>query len=446
VKALDKQTVEYTLRSPVPYFMTLLSYVCFFPANGAFLAQTSTRFGTDHKTLLNNGAYILKNHEPQNIRELVKNELYWDKDKVYIPKLTYRFNREASTLAPELFFRGEITAASIPTTILDGWLKDAVRKDMVRPAATSFFSFWYAFNFDPKFPAQYEPDNWRVAVQNLSFRKSIFHGLDRVAAMETFDPYNPKRQISNTITPATFSVVGGVDYTNLPALAKINATDSFNKTLAVEFKNKAMTELAGKVTFPVKVMMPFSTADLGWTNRVQVIEQQLENLLGKNFIDVIPVGFPSTGFLDATRRAGNYALQEVNWGPDFADPYTYTNPFWAGNPSRYTDIALANTQYQTLLNTANAELVNTKLRFETFARAEAILIDNALVIPYRVGGGGYVASMLHPFSSSYAPFGVASLKFKLQEVLNKPMNTAEFNIAFAKWQKERAEALKKYAQ
>ena len=410
VKALDKYTLQYTLKAPTPYFMSALTYVCFFPANGKFLAETGTRFGTDHKNLLSNGAYILSNHEPQNIREFVKNQNYWDKDRVFVTKLTYRYNREASQLAPELFIRGEISSATIPTSILDAWLQDPARKELVRPSTLSTYTFWYAFNFDPKFAAEYEPANWAKAVQSLNFRKAVYHGLDRVSAMLTVDPYNPERQLHNTITPVGFASVGGLDYTQLPALANISNRNPFNRTLALDVRNKAQVELrAAGVTFPIKVMMPYNTGSTDWTNRVQVVEQQLENLLGKGFIDIIPVGYAATGFLDATRRPGNYALQEVNWGPDYADPQTYTDPFAPVNT--YSKIALANTNYHTLLDAAKSELLDVSKRYELFAKAEAVLIEQALVVPWRTGGGGYVASNFHPFSSKYAPYGTSTLKF-----------------------------------
>jgi oligopeptide transport system substrate-binding protein len=72
-----------------------------------------------------------------------------------------------------------------------------------------------------------------------------------------------------------------------------------------------MSELNGKVKFPVKVVMPYNTGSSDWTNRAQVVEQQMENLLGKDYIDIILLPYPPPGFLNATRRAGNYSFMEV---------------------------------------------------------------------------------------------------------------------------------------
>lgn len=451
IKAKDKHTLEYTLEKPVPYFLSMLTYVCFLPANGKYLGEVGDKFGTDNKKVLYNGAYIMSVWEPDNMRVMVKNEKYWDAGNVFIKKLEYKYNKEASTLAPEMFLRGEISGTGVPSDALDAWMKDPAKKAIVRPGATSDYTYFYAFNFDPRFDDEYEPDNWKIAVNNASFRKAIFYGLDRKAAMVTAEPYSPERRINNTITPRFFAAVGGKDYTQMGELAAISSRDSFNKDQALQYRDKAKQELSGKAKFPVKVLMPYNTSGTEWPKRAQVVEQQLENLLGKDFIDVIPVGFPATGFLNNTRRAGKYALQECNWGPDYADPETYTDPFvpngtynWPEKAEGYVD-ANGKKTYENLVDAAKAEVTDLTKRFELFAKAEAFLINEAFIIPYGIGGGGYVASKLEPFTAPYAPFGMSDLKFKGQIVMDKPMDTDAYNAAFAKWEKDRAAALEKAA-
>lgn len=448
VKAKDKYTLEYTIKQPTPYFLSMLTYVCFFPANGQFLEETGDRFGTDNYTLLYNGAYILETFEPQTRRVLVANENYWDKENIFISKITQTFNNEAATLAPELFLREEVDYASISSDIIDEWMKDPNKSEMVRPNRTSFYTFFYALNFDPKFDAEYEPENWKKAVNNLNFRKSLFHGLDRKAAMLTAEPYNPEQKLSNTITPKSFVDLDGVDYTQLGSLADISSRDSFNEKLAQDYRDKAMAELEGKVTFPVKVYMPYNSGSSEWANRVQVIEQQLENLLGQEYIDIIIDAKPPTGFLSEVRRSGKYAFLECNWGPDYADPETYTGPFAPGGTYNWPELAEGykeangKNKYENLLDEAFAEVLDIDKRYKLFAEAEAFLIDQAFVVPYALGGGGYSASRLNPFESQYSPFGVSSERFKGQKVLEKPMNTEEYKTELVKWEKERAEALK----
>lgn len=96
----------------------------FLPVNGKFLTEKGEQFGTTRENFLYNGAYLLDKFEPQNERVLVKNDTYWDKDNVLIDRIRYKYNKEAATVAPELFLRGEIDTATIPTSIIDEWLKD----------------------------------------------------------------------------------------------------------------------------------------------------------------------------------------------------------------------------------------------------------------------------------------------------------------------------------
>ncbi len=453
VKAVDKYTLEYTLSAPTPYFLSMLNYVTFLPANGDFLAESAHRFGTHNSTLLYNGAYILEVYEPQNRRVLVKNENYWDAANVFIERINYRYNREASAVAQELYLRGELTELAISSAMLDEWMNNPERKAMVRPGRPSFYTFFFALNFKPEFDAEYEPANWEKAVNNTNFRKSLFHAINRMAVMMTHEPFNPQNRLLNTITPFNFVSVGGKDFTQLPALAPFTATESFNAESALSYKEKAMEELAGTVTFPVKIKLPYNSGSTANADRAQVLEQQLENLLGKDYIDVMIVAYPPTGYLNTTRRAGNYALQEVNWGPDYADPQTYTDPFATGSNYNFPEFIKETDEngvnlyeiYEQLIEEAQAEVIDIQRRYELFAQAEGFMIENAWVIPLSTGGGGYFSSKINPFEAGFSPFGLARYRYVGVRILDRPMNTEEYYEIREQWEKDREEALRNAA-
>ena len=455
IKAEDDYTLVYTLKEPVPYFESMLTYVCFFPAYGPFLEEMGDQFGTTNSALLYNGAYILSEFEPQMHRILTKNPTYWDSENIHIVELNYKYNKEATSLAGEMYKRGEITAVELPASIIDEWMNNPELKAQVRPGTLGNYSWFYAFNFDPKFDAQYEPENWKIAVNNPNFRKSVVSAINRIAAMQTEEPYNPEYRIINTITPPNFAAQGGLDYTQTGALKAITEGDFFDKDKAVEYKNKAVEELtAAGATFPVKILMPYNTNSTSWANEAQVVKQQLETTLGTDYVEVTLLPHAPTGFLDGTRRAGNYSFMKVNWGPDYADPQTYTDPFERGfnyNFPEYTTDVTADGQnifevYEAKVNEAKAEVTDLAKRFELFAEAEAMLIDNAFVMPYNVSGGGYVASKVHPYEAPYSSFGISAERWKGQKLLAKPMNTEEFEAAQQEWQAAREAALKEAAK
>lgn len=453
VKAEDDYTLVYTLNAPVPYFESMVSYICFFPAYGPFLEEMGDQFGTGNSTLLYNGAYLLSEFEPQMQRLLKKNPTYWDAENIHIAELNYRYNKEATALAGEMYKRGEISHVILPTTSLDEWMNNPELRVQVRPSKLGTYTYFYTFNFKPQFDENYEPENWKIAVNNANFRKSIMSAFNRVAAIATEDPYNPEYRIINSITPPTFATQNGLDYTQTGALAALYEKDFYDENEAKQYKEKAVEELTpAGATFPVKILMPYNTNSTFWAQEAQVVKQQLETALGTDYIEITLLPHAPTGFLDGTRRAGNYSLMNVNWGPDYADPQTYTDPFERGfnyNFPEFTTDLTADGQnifeaYEAKVNEAKAEVTDLGKRYELFAEAEAMLIENAFVIPFKVSAGdGYVASLVDPFDAPYAPFGIASLRWKGQRLLSKPMNTEEFNTNYEVWKIEREAALKK---
>lgn len=447
VKALDDYTLQYTLAAPCAYFESMMTYVCFMPVYGPFLEEKGDRFGVadDETSILYCGAYILSELKPQEVRVLTKNPTYWDKDNVKIETIRSRFNKEASSIGAEMYKRGEIDSASIDVTTAASWLKDPETEKLIRPVRqTSFYSYFYCLNFDAKFDEAYEPENWTKAVNNEAFRKSLYHGLDRVKAMLITEPDNPESIIFNTIVPTNFSTIDGVDYTQMGDLKAITdlGTDTFDEEKALAYKAQAIEELtAAGATFPVKILLKYNPRTSGWDNECLVVEQQLEALLGTDYIDVIVEAGPADGFLSEVRRSGNYAMLKCNWGPDYADPQTFTDPFKVGNNYNFIDKS-ADTEamdyYYSLVESAKAEAFDLKARYELFAKAEAFLIEHAYVIPFGFGNGGYVASRIDPFTAQFAPYGITNERYKGSEILSEPMDTDAYFDAYDQWLEERA--------
>lgn len=448
IVAVDDYTLQYTLVAPVPYFLSMTTYVCFMPVNEAFLEAQGENFGlaTGNDTVLSIGAYYIAEFKPQEKRLLTKNTHYWDADNVFIEALEYLFNKDASTVAPEMYLRGEVDEAEIESAIATEWLADPEKADFIRPVRqTGFYSYFYTFNLGPHdLDAAYEPDNWILAANNENFRKAIYYGLDRVKAMLVTDPENPESLMFNTVTPPEFVDLNGADYVDMGDLAAITAlgVDIFDEAKAAEYRDAAKAELeeAG-ATFPIKILMPYNPNVVGWDEECQVVEQQLEGLLGEDFIDIIIEAGPSTGFLSEVRRTGKYCLLKCNWGPDYADPQTYTDPFSDGNSYNFMYEGMEGDFVETyygMVADAMAITDDIEARYLAFAAAEAYLIDSAVIIPFGYGTGGYIAARIDPFEGQYAPFGISNYRYKGQHLLDHPMNTDEYFESYDKWLEERA--------
>ena len=450
VKAVDDYTLVYTLDQPCPFFLSVLSYTSFMPVYGPFLEEQGDQFGLDAESLLYNGAYILSSFEPQYERVLTKNPTYWDKDNVLIDEIRETYNAEANSVAASMYQAGEIDYLSVSSDLLDSMLKDETTKDKIHASRVdNSFSYFYCFNFDTQFDDVYEPENWKLAANNENFRKAVMAGLDRVKALTVSDHYNPEKLLNNTVTPANFAVGAGKDFTQYDAVKPYTDGDSFDAAKAVEYRDAAKAELtAAGATFPIKVLMPYNPSTSNWDKECQVVEQQLEGLLGADFIDIIVEAGPETGFLSSVRRSGKYALLKCNWGADYADPQTWSEPFGEGNNYNFWDIS-GNPETEALF-TAYSEQVaraasiydDDEARYAAFAEAEAMLLDHAIIIPYSISAGdGYVISNLNPLEGEFASYGVARERYKYQKLYDTSMSMDEFNAAFEAWEAERAKAI-----
>lgn len=470
VKAVDDYTLEYTLSKPCPYFLSMLTYVAFMPVNEQFLAETGELFGTSNDTVLYNGAYYCTSWEPQSEFIWERNPNYWDVAKVFIKTVYGKYNAEAESLAPEMYLRGEIDEAQIPVEILDSWMSGEDTKNIVRPNRATYDAMWWFFDFDPQFDEPYNSENYKLAVNNTAWRLSIVYGLDRIKAMNCYDPYNPEQYLMNTITPPNFVAIDGKDYTVIGDLQAVTDQNWFQSDKALEYKDQAITELTALgVQFPVVIPYYYRVDQANQDLVVQVVEQQLEGLLGTDYIDIVPIAGPATNYLSEVRDAGKYGLLEEGWGPDFADPSTYAETWglsWSYNNRSmstqeeyltgyvYTQedydngviddpayVGTAQQIYDKMIQEAKAEKVDLAKRYELFAKAEAWLINEGIVIPFRVFSKGYVASKLTLFDGEYSSFGVSIWRYKGKHLLKDAMSLEEYQIQSAQWESDRAAAL-----
>lgn len=452
VEAVDDLTLVYHLVKARPYFLTALQFGTYWPAPASLLAELGDAYGLDNYSMWFNGAYILSEFKPQEKRIYTKNVNNWDAEHVYIERIEQICNTEAATLEPEMFLRGEVDGAGIGSDIVADWMSDPEKSQMISTTrVTGDYSYFFGFNFEPKFDAEYEPENWVIAVNNENFRKAIFHGIDRdgyIAAKYPGD--DPSIHKINTVTPKGFSVNEGKDYVFYGGLAKYTEGESFDPELAVQFRDAAKAELeAAGCKFPIKVPVNYNTNSTTWANCTMVLEQQLEELLGADFIDIIVVPYSGSDFLNATRRNGNFALQELNWGADFMDPETWADPFERKNNYNFfchetdtyrvfQDTKTAETnalidQYYELVDAAREETGDMDARYEAFAAAESFYIDHAIVVPGFISGGSYQATRLNGFEGQYAMMGQSSSRYKGQHVYKTAMSQDMFDAQYAEW-------------
>lgn len=460
IVAIDDYTIEYHMCQPRPYFLTAMGFGCYWPAPASMLETWGEEFGIDNTHMYFNGAYILKTLKAQQERVFVKNENNWDAEHVYIERIESTYNADAASVASQLFLDGEIDGCDVDADLLDAWRNDPATAELMSPTrVTSDYSYFYTFNFEPRYDESLEPENWVIAVNVEDFRQAFFHGLNRKLLYAVGYPDNYNDLIENTISPSNSYINDGKDYVTYGDLAAISSRDSYDKGLAVDYMKKAIPQiLEAGGHFPVTVLVQYNGGS-EWGQRNVLLQQSMETLFNTDELKALTGGndvvkfeinnFGSQGFLSGTRRAGMYSIQECNWGADYADPETWTDPFADDNSynfaydttkklemNRKTDETMAIIEeYFALVEEAKQEYFDMDVRFEKFAKAEAFYINHAMVIPYGITGGGYQATKLNGFEGQYAGYGQASSRYKGQHLYETTMSEEMFYNQLDAWTK-----------
>ena len=183
------------------------------------------------------------------------------------------------------------------------------------------------------------------------------------------------------------------------------------------------------------MVMPYNPVSNGWAEEVQVVKQQLEALLGTDYINLTIEAGPTSGFLSAVRRSAKYQFMKLNNGGSYTDPTAWILAFQAGNNWTFLDqVTTPNVQalqkeYQALLDEAATHTGKDEARYAAYAKAEAFLLEHALVIPFSTDTWGNTVGRVNPFEQVPDQSG----RYKYMHVLSEPLTAEQFTTLYAEW-------------
>lgn len=108
VAALDEKTLEIVLEYPADYFPKLLSATRFLPISQVYYEEVGDQYGTSSDFLVVNGPFDIEGWNGVNLEwTFVKNDSYWDAEKVYLEEAHISVVKETGT-GIDLFDMGEL--------------------------------------------------------------------------------------------------------------------------------------------------------------------------------------------------------------------------------------------------------------------------------------------------------------------------------------------------
>ncbi len=350
VKAVDDKTLEITLESPTPYFMSITDTRACYPVRQDIAEKYGETYGSELDTLVFNGPFKVESWTHNSEIVLVKNEDYWDKDNVKLDKINFAIVTD-SNAKYNSFESGAIDISSVGE---QEWVdrfdkkENAVRVDTKQP--TMRFDF---FNVNDKLFA------------NLNIRKAFTLAVDREDMAKTI--YQDLHVPAYWWVPEGISTGENGEYREqvegpLEKMAK--------EEKAKDLLLKGMEEL-NLGSDPSKITVKYSlSATTQWArNYGEYVQQKYKDILGVN----IELDFNEWSTFQQKTNNGEFQMANMVWTTDYDDPMSMISLFTTEN-SGNIPTGWSNEKFDDFIAQASREMDETK-RTELYAQAEQVLFE-----------------------------------------------------------------------
>ena len=411
----DDHTVVYHCVTEKPYFDSLASYVALYPLSQGMVDELG---GADAVKAMNNenmwynGCYTMTSYIQGNEKVFTKNPMYWDTECKRFDTVTTKMV-ESNDVAYQLYESGEIDYVQLGESRINTIAKDpnnALYNYLV-PDVPSKYSYQMQLNYNKKNEDGTPDTNWNTAIANEAFRLSWWYGLDLSNYYKRTNAIDPMSCENNFFTMKGLVYTSdGTEYTEL-VRQEMGLPELNGKTMvrldadkAAQYKKQAMEELSAQgVTFPVGVDFYISASSQTALDSANVLAQTFSESLGDDYVKLnIKTFIKSTNQEVVVPHLHSFVIN--GWGADYGDPQNYLGQMTYGNEAAYysenynyineveeteATKALLDTykEFTALVDAANAITDDMDARYKAYAKAEAYMLEHALVFPcyYQIG-------------------------------------------------------------
>ena len=453
-------TITYTLVDQLPYFPSVATYNCLYPLSAELIEEVGVDGYRDitWEDMWYSGAYTVTYFENQNQKVLTKSPNYWnDANCKRFDTVTIKMV-ESVAVAFQLFKNGELDHVSLDQATLQGIYNetsDAELKANLVEARPTKYSYQIHLVYSKNLEDGETPDtNWNTAVANENFRKSLYYGLDLTNYFARTNAINPLSCQNFCYTGNGVSFTSdGTDYTAL-VRQELGLDYDYTKYArydaekAAEYKAKAIEELTAKgVTFPVTVDYYISGSSDVAAQTAKVLENVFAEGLGSDYV-VLKTNTYISSLANEVRKPRKASIFINGWGADFADPINFLGQETYNDPQAYYSNAYSNCndnddpelvaayqEFTDLVTAAKAITNDMDARYAAFAKAEACMLNHALVIPcsYEVG---WELTKINDYTKVYSMYGMQAYRYVDWETSDTPYTTEQMEALAAAYAAE----------
>lgn len=350
VKVVDDKTLEITLESPTPYFMSITDTRACYPVRQDIAEKYGETYGSELDTLVFNGPFKVESWTHNSEITLVKNDQYWDKDNVKLDKVNFAIVTD-SNARYNSFESGALDFSSVGE---QEWVDRFDKKENVKRVDTQQPAMRFDF-FNVK----------DELFSNLNIRKAFTLAVDREDMATTI--------YQDLHVPAYWWVPQGIstgenggyrDQVEGPLEKMAKEEDA--KELLLE----GMKEL-GLGSDPSKITVKYSlSATTQWArNYGEYVQQKYKDILGVN----IELDFNEWSTFQQKTNSGEFQMANMVWTTDYDDPMSMISLFTTEN-SGNIPTGWSNKKFDELIAKASREMDESK-RVELYSQAEQVLFE-----------------------------------------------------------------------
>ena len=354
VKALDASTLEVTLKSPTAYFESALAFKGLAPGREDIAKAQGEKYGSDYKTMVYNGPFIISDYQKGSKIVYKKNDNYWNKAAVKITTANALIVEEGQTIT-KMFEGKELDWATVSGDNLAKLKTEAKAGTFRYVPGMDVSSFYNYFNVT------------RPVMKNAKVRKALSLAFNRQQYLDVV----LKRDVPSwgAVPPAI--AVGDKDYRKEVPEPLKDIKDDAKAMMTAGLLEEGITD-PNKVT--LTLLQSKQTATRAAT--CEYTQKYIKDTFNINVKIVYSVDGP-TYFAERTK--GNFDLCAGGWGADYND----VNSFFACflSTSQNNNGKYKSAEYDKLVIGAAAES-DTAKRLEAYKKAEKLLIvTDAAIMP-----------------------------------------------------------------
>ncbi len=390
LKAVDDNTLEVTLKAPVPYFIQLTQFKSLLPVRLDNIDSLGANYGTDPMKMVFNGPFIMKEYVKGAKIALEKNPTYWDADKVKLQKVKMTYMEEEASRM-QMFEAKQIDVTGARGDYAKKYLAMAEKGELDKTIGYDPTTYYLIFNC--------ETGGTNKLFLNKKIRQAFGLALDREDY--TDNVYRRGYPGYGLIPPAL--MLGDKEYRELvkEPFKEFAEKNTDPKALFKEGLKELGLDPEAQYTVKYMASGTSSTAKL----YQEWFKGQWEKNLGVKIELDVCVDYPM--FLDRSDKM-EFDLCDNGWTGDFNDPETFFNLFTTGNSNNQPK--WTSPKYDELYKKSK-ETADDKERLELYKEMETLLVgDECPIVPYSYGDKrGYRQKYVK--GAMYPLFG-ATIEFK----------------------------------